>query len=565
MNTVEALRRKLEQAHEGDGAPASQTTGRKSRRCKVALVGSVAPHVTHQVVNLLHGRLRTAGLITFCAFAAFLVWKLVAPHVTGNKTPSTQVELALQAAEVALLGGLALWLCVRPGLSLNTLRWIELAMFGSAGAYFAWLQFVLLQNADLREQVAGHEIVAHLTASANGMKWLVLMVIYGTFIPNTWRRCAAVIGVMVLTPLLLMTVVCWGCLKIGPYLPDMLFTTCIQLALGAAVAIFGSYKIGALQQEAFEARALGQYRLKKKLGAGGMGEVYLAEHVLLRRPCAIKLIRPDQAGDPTNLSRFEREVQTMATLTHWNTVEIFDYGHAEDGTFYYVMEYLPGLSLQELVDEYGPLEPARVVHFLRQMCAALNEAHSIGMIHRDIKPSNVIACQRGGVHDVVKLLDFGLVQPFGLPAQEGQKLTIQGTILGSPPFMSPEQAVGNGQLDARSDIYSLGAVAYFLLTGQPPFPRDTSMQILMAHVYEPVTPLHELRRDLPADLEEVVLKCLKKNPSQRYPDVETLDQALAACQCAAGWTRPCAADWWKKHVARKTDTMQNAAALTEAM
>src|SRR5438128_6534552 len=141
-----------------------------------------------------------------------------------------------------------------------------------------------------------------------------------------------------------------------------------------------------------------------------MGEVYLGEHMLLRRACAIKLIQPQQAGDPTILERFEREVQAMATLTHWNTVEVYDYGRTADGTFYYVMEYLPGLSLQELVDMHGPLPPSRAIHFLRQLCAALKEAHSIGLIHRDIKPSNVIACQRGGVHDVAKLLDFGLVQ-----------------------------------------------------------------------------------------------------------------------------------------------------------
>src|SRR5437588_2647007 len=167
--------------------------------------------------------------------------------------------------------------------------------------------------------------------------------------------------------------------------------------------------------------------------------------MLLRRACAIKLIRHDQAGDPVNLERFEREVKTMATLTHWNTVEVYDYGHAEDGTFYYVMEYLPGLSLDELVEQHGALPPARAVHFLRQVCAALKEAHSIGLIHRDIKPSNVIACQRGGIHDVAKLLDFGLVQSFGLDVPTS-RLTVQGTVLGSPPYISPEQAIGKGEV-----------------------------------------------------------------------------------------------------------------------
>src|SRR5207247_8404931 len=168
--------------------------------------------------------------------------------------------------------------------------------------------------------------------------------------------------------------------------------------------------------------------------------VYLGEHTLLKRTCAIKLIRAEQAGNPTTLSRFEREVQAMATLTHWNTVEIYDYGRSADGTFYYVMEYLPGLSLQELVDQHGPLPPDRAIHFLRQLCAALKEAHAIGLIHRDIKPSNVIACQRGGVHDVAKLLDFGLVQDVGGFATGSEKITVVGAILGSPNYISPEQA-----------------------------------------------------------------------------------------------------------------------------
>src|SRR5262249_52007665 len=162
-----------------------------------------------------------------------------------------------------------------------------------------------------------------------------------------------------------------------------------------------------------EARKLGQYVLRQRLGSGGMGEVYLAEHVLLRRPCAVKLIRPDRTTDSNSLLRFEREVQATATLNHPNTVQIFDYGHAEDGTFYYAMEYLPGLNLEELVKRHGPLPPERALHLLRQVCGALHEAHAGGLIHRDIKPSNIITCERGGLHDVAKLLDFGLVRLHG--------------------------------------------------------------------------------------------------------------------------------------------------------
>src|SRR5262249_18203554 len=207
-----------------------------------------------------------------------------------------------------------------------------------------------------------------------------------------------------------------------------------------------------------EARQLGQYHLGRRIGAGGMGEVYLAEHQLLKRPCALKLIRPDSVADPTALARFEREVRLTATLSHPNTVEVYDYGRTEAGVYYYVMEYLPGLSLAELVERHGPLPPGRAVYLLRQVCRSLGEAHAAGLIHRDIKPSNIFVSRRGGVDDVAKLLDFGLALP---PAGYGEpELSGEGWILGTPQFMSPEQAQGGADLDGRSDIYSLGAVAY---------------------------------------------------------------------------------------------------------
>jgi serine/threonine protein kinase len=239
-------------------------------------------------------------------------------------------------------------------------------------------------------------------------------------------------------------------------------------------------------------------------------------------------------------------VQAMATLTHGNTVEIYDYGHADDGTFYYVMEYLPGQNLEHLVACHGPLSPARAIHLLRQVCRALREAHDVGLLHRDIKPSNIIACERGGVFDVVKLLDFGLVHETRL-GKDGDRLTQHGTIIGSPPYMSPEQAAGRIELDARSDIYSLGAVAYFLLTGQPPFVRETPMLMLMAHAYEPVLPPAKVRPDLPADLQAIVLRCLEKEPARRFPDAHSLEQALASCADADQWSEEQAALWWHEH------------------
>ena len=308
------------------------------------------------------------------------------------------------------------------------------------------------------------------------------------------------------------------------------------------MAIFGAYRIESLRQQAFQARQLGQYKLKQLLGVGGMGEVHLAEHMLLRRPCAVKLIRPERAGDPRNLARFEREVQAMATLTSWHTVEVFDFGRAADGTFYYVMEYLPGLNLEQLISRHGPLPPERCIHLLRQVCAALREAHAIGLIHRDIKPSNIIAGRRGGRDDVAKLLDFGLVLSHH-SAGDWEKLTQEGVLAGTPSYMSPEQAATLNAIDARSDMYSLGAVGYFLLTGRPPFQGKTAVQVLADHIHKPPPPLP----GAPPDLAAVLLRCLEKEPSRRFADAPSLEAALTACACATEWTEAKASGWWQIH------------------
>ena len=412
------------------------------------------------------------------------------------------------------------------------LRAFEIILFGTVACFFAWLQYLTVAtDAYCHAPIPPNlqEPVFHLLTVANSLRWFFLIVVYGVFIPNTWRRCAVMAVATATVPLLLTVLFAYLRGWMGENLASVLADTAVVMLIAVSVAVFGSYRIHVLQQQAQEARQLGQYRLKKLLGAGGMGEVYLAEHTLLRRPCAVKLILPEQTLDPKNLQRFEREVRAMATLTHWNTVEIFDYGHAEDGTFYYVMEYLPGKNLETLVTRYGPLPPARAIHFLRQVCRALREAHGIGLLHRDIKPSNIIACERGGVWDVAKLLDFGLVQTTGL-GQDADKLTVVGSVVGSPPFMAPEQATGRADLDGRADVYSLGGVAYYLVTGQPPFVKETAMEMMLAHAYETPKPPSEVRPGLPRDLEEVILRCLKKKPDERYPDADSLEKALRAAR-----------------------------------
>jgi serine/threonine-protein kinase len=258
-----------------------------------------------------------------------------------------------------------------------------------------------------------------------------------------------------------------------------------------------------------------------------MGEVYLAEHQLLRRLCAIKLIRADRAASTPVQQRFKREAQVMANLRHPNIVEVFDYGVTPDGTFFYVMEYLSGQTLRELVEDSGPLPPLRAIAFLRQIAAALGAAHSRGLIHRDIKPSNIIVLKEGGSLGTVKLVDFGLVHI--REPEEGVPLTEDGRLLGTPAFMSPEQIAGSHALDARSDIYSAGLVAYYVLMGRNPFERPEVRQIFAAHLSDVAPPMN-----LPAaDLEEVVRRCLAKDPADRFPDAEALEKALAACAAAS--------------------------------
>ena len=312
----------------------------------------------------------------------------------------------------------------------------------------------------------------------------------------------------------------------------------------AAISAFGAHTISRLRQQVVEARQLGQYRLGRRIGSGGMGDVYLAEHQLLKRPCAVKLIRPGELLKAGTIKRFEREVRINATLSHPNIVEIFDYGRTEDGVYYYVMEYLPGLSLAELVARHGPLPPERAVYLLRQVCLALHEAHEAGVIHRDIKPSNIFAARRGGRDDVAKLLDFGLVQPASTnlsadPSRVGQ-------IVGTPLYISPEQALGERKLDARSDIYSLGAVAYFLLTGRPPFDEGSAIAAIIAHARDQAPPPSRFRDGLPEDLERIVMRCLAKAPAERYPDAESLELALAECACAGKWDKYQANRWWRE-------------------
>jgi serine/threonine-protein kinase len=496
--------------------------------------GSLA-NLTVQTLGLLRARLRTVAAFHFCAFSILLLWNLSTGGAGG-------IDIALEfpsllrfhVLEVIVLGATCVVLFQHQPLPRWALGAAEIIVFGLPAAFFADVNYQGLKYST----AAGHPPLNLLTP------WLCIILMYSMFIPNTARRAALVVGTLAAAPILLMLGVRVEFPEVCAVIPlGLVGENALVMGLTAVGAVLGTHMIGSLRQQVFEARQLGQYRLMRLLGSGGMGNVYLAEHQLLKRPCAIKVIRPGQAADPQAIARFEREVQTTATLTHPNTIEIYDYGRTDDGTFYYVMEYLPGLSMADLVARHGPVPAERVIFLLRQACDALREAHSAGLIHRDIKPGNIFVAERGGVYDVVKLLDFGLAK--GSEGSEGAQITQEGTVAGSPMFMSPEQALGQPS-DARGDIYSLGAVGYFLLTGQPPFQGTTAMELIVAHARDPVAPLTQLRPEVPPDVERLILRCLAKEPDERFQSALSLDEALAACESAGRWSLRSAALWWRE-------------------
>jgi serine/threonine-protein kinase len=316
-------------------------------------------------------------------------------------------------------------------------------------------------------------------------------------------------------------------------------------AVAAVVATLTSRTIYGLRRQVEEARRLGQYVLEEVIGQGGMGRVYRARHALLRRDTAIKLLLPEQVGEAA-LLRFEREVQATARLTHPSTVAVYDYGRTPEGVFYYAMEHLDGGDLDDLVAYAGALPAGRVVFILEQVCGALEEAHGAGLVHRDVKPANMIVCERGGDGDVAKVLDFGLVK--GVDTKDASARPVEGGLTGTPLYMAPESITTPDAVDARSDLYAVGAVAYFLLTGGPPFGGATVVEVCAHHVHTvPERPSVRLGAAVPALLEAIVLRCLAKSPADRFGDAAALREALQDCTEGPPWNQSSARAWWAEH------------------
>ncbi len=500
--------------------------------------------------TLRRSRLLASSVFLAATYGLLCVWVFASDNPgtladDGSRFSLRMFLIGLRSLLAAMVAGV---LASEASLTRKQLRAIEYVLFlgltliAMAAEYFVGL--------DLMRRGPEYATIILAFLKDGLIQMLVLMMIYGTLIPNSPWVAARTLAAMFIGP-----VAAWFLLESHPDLAPIVAqlgaaeeagSNLLFLAIGMALALYGSYLVNGLRTELHQARKFGQYQLLRKLGEGGMGEVYLAEHQLLKRPCALKLIKPEAGADPVALARFEREVRSASRLSHPNTIAIYDYGHTDDGTFYYVMEYLHGLSLADLVKDNGPLPAGRVIYLFRQVCAGLAEAHALGLVHRDLKPANIFIAVRGGETDVAKVLDFGLVKLTKDPG--AVELSSEMTVSGTPMYMAPEQAVGDRDLDARADIYALGAMMYAALTGRPPFTGESPFAVMMAHARDPVIPPSEVQPGVPKDLEQVVLCCLAKKPGERYPDVKALARALSACGAAADWDADKADRWWAEAV-----------------
>jgi eukaryotic-like serine/threonine-protein kinase len=507
-----------------------------ARTTPVELIAESAAQFAEEEKALLLVRLRAATFLLSAGLALILVRDLM-----FGRAPIWPFQAA---ATIAMMFLATLLLVARSG-SERGLRVAEAAAFGLAAGVVA----VHLWDAQVSGSAHGDA-----TSMAAGSKDAVIgttivLFTYALFIPaphgRAWRSIAAIAACPVATEaLLFLTHPEVFRLARRVETAQRVGETVSLLVTAALLAGYGAHLVRTMRVRAREARQFHQYRLREELGAGGMGEVYLAEHRLLKRPCALKLIRPERASDPGSLAQFEREVRATALLSDPNTLDVYDYGQTADGTCFYVMEYLDGLTLDDLVARHGPMPPSRVIFFLRQVCEALAEAHAAGLIHRDLKPANLFAARRGRRYDFLKVLDFGLVEVVAARHEVGPSR--ERTVRGTPEYMAPEQITVDRAVDRRCDLYALGGVAYTLLTGRPPFVGETSTQVMNAHVRDPVVPPSRHRPDIPPDLEEIVLRCLAKDPDGRFQSAEELAIVLSACASADGWDAQKAAGWWEE-------------------
>jgi serine/threonine-protein kinase len=497
---------------------------------------SAVPSNSEEDRIFLNRRLAFFGRVIFFITFTFDLFSAGLQLTASSGAPSDRLRLsmAIDLAASAIFG--LEWLLCRSGRrSPQQLNWIDVGcLIGGVGLY------AVSSFSELRGQ--GLEQVYVQTAVCLAIVVTRAVIVPGTVRRTAWTSAAASFCLVLLA---------WHATR---FLPPELLERRPQVqvvlvvyfagwtAVVVAISTLVSRVIYGLSERVRAVSELGQYTLEEKLGEGGMGVVYKARHALLRRPTAVKLLPKELAGE-LSVKRFEREVQLTSVLAHPNTIAIYDYGHTPDGIFYYAMEYLDGVSLEELIELDGPQAPARVVHILRQICGALAEAHGVGLIHRDIKPANLMLCMRGGIPDHVKVVDFGLVKE--IARDEATDVTNAGALVGTPAYLAPEAASHPESIDARADIYALGAVCYQLLAGAPVFEARTVVQMVAAHMYQdPIAPSVRSGRDVPPSLEQLILRCLAKNPAARPSSVTEILAFLDAQDDLPAWSESEALDWW---------------------
>jgi serine/threonine protein kinase len=464
--------------------------------------------------------LRRASVIGVVAWTLFGLtdWYVVSFVHPGR----LWLYLALRAAGLAVLGLAALRMHAEPMPSAGTVRLLDVVVFATLSA------LVSAQCVELGG-----------IASPLSLGIITILACRTAIVPDRWQRGLLPIGMTAIAHAgtLLLLALCLPSMR--PQLGDGpalgLFGLNQIFVLGtAAISLVGAHKVWALRRKVYEARSLGRYRLIRRIGRGGMGEVWVAHHNTLRRDVAVKILRPDKM-DALTRERFEREVHATSELSHPNTVRVYDYGVTEDGLCFYAMELLAGEDLGTVLRREGPLEPARVVRLLLQATRALAEAHGRGIVHRDLKPENLFITTAGPERDLVKVLDFGLARVTAYEDQE--TLTHTGFVVGTPAYIAPEVLVGQ-TADARADIYALGALMYKLLTGVAPFANPDQRAMLVARLrQDPPRPSAISPRALPADLEAVIMRCLSRTPGDRYQSAAELVEALVACDLGAGRAR----------------------------
>jgi serine/threonine protein kinase len=495
-----------------------------------------APSSEEQARAFLQERLAFLGKTYALIDLSFvLVGKLVGAPLTGWTGLLTDLNGRLVLSAVGIY--LVQWLVCRRG------RWSDttLRLIDSGSTLGATLLNAGMVFAAVPGELPG------LSYGRALLIFTMTLVIRAIIVPSSARR-TLILGLLAASfPIVTSHV--WYSANPAPTIPPVYQTIWTALwCLGAVViSTVASHVIFGLRRQVREAWQLGQYTLLEKIGAGGMGEVYRASHAMLRRPTAVKLLRPGRTS-AEHLRRFEREVQLTSRLTHPNTVAVFDYGRTVDGVFYYAMEYLDGVNLEVLVRHDGAQPAGRVRHILRQVAASLAEAHGVGLIHRDIKPGNVILVpERGGARDVAKVVDFGLVRDLKQETDAGDGDGFAGT----PLYLAPEAITGPETVDARSDLYSLGCVGYFLLTGRPVFEAETVIEVVGKHLHaQPTPPDQRIGRPVPASLSAFIFSCLQKDPAGRPPSALACIAALDACEDVPPWTDGEASAWWSIEGAR---------------